>query len=84
MYDTFVTYAGMNGDLDETTTFPTFKFCVSLRETSPRIEAHYQYYKNNVDFAKGEKCAVWFDDGERQSCNAADIAKVKPSSTGHA
>ncbi|KAF3931846.1 hypothetical protein ABW19_dt0203562 [Dactylella cylindrospora] len=81
MYNTFVKYAEDGDLLNDNNTLPTFKFCMSIRESSPRIEAQYQYYLNNVDFSKGYNCAVWFDDGEKQSCNAADIAKVKPQSS---
>ncbi|KAK6495184.1 hypothetical protein TWF481_003211 [Arthrobotrys musiformis] len=60
---------------------PTWKFCISLRDTAPRIEAQYQYYTNSVTPPKGKSCPVWFDDGERQSCSPGDISKVKPGSS---
>ncbi|KAJ6258935.1 glycoprotein glucosyltransferase [Drechslerella dactyloides] len=80
IYESLVSYVEKNELLDHHY-IPTWKFCISLRETSPRIEAHYQYFLNNVEFSKGESCPVWFDDGTRQSCNADDIAKVKPESS---
>ncbi|EPS45799.1 hypothetical protein H072_149 [Dactylellina haptotyla CBS 200.50] len=80
MYDSLVEYVEKNELLNHQF-LPTWKFCMALRETSPRIEAQYQYYLNNVDFAKGNDCPVWFDDGERQSCKAEDLAKVQPKSS---
>ncbi|KAF3928354.1 hypothetical protein ABW21_db0201648 [Orbilia brochopaga] len=80
IYESLVSYVEKNELLDHHF-IPTWKFCISLRETSPRIEAHYQYYLNNVDFSKGESCPVWFDDGTKQSCKPDDIAKVKPESS---
>ncbi|KAF3934805.1 hypothetical protein ABW20_dc0110185 [Dactylellina cionopaga] len=80
MYEGLVGYVENNELLDHQF-IPTWKFCIALRETSPRIEAQYQYYLNNVEFPKGQSCPVWFDDGERQSCKPEDIAKVKPQSS---
>ncbi|RVD89346.1 uncharacterized protein DFL_000359 [Arthrobotrys flagrans] len=80
MYDTVVERVEQQQLLDHRF-IPTWKFCISLRETAPRIEAQYQFYSNSVTFPKGKSCPVWFDDGERQSCNPEDISKVKPGSS---
>ncbi|KAK6334395.1 hypothetical protein TWF730_003609 [Orbilia blumenaviensis] len=79
MYESVVAHVEKNELLDHRF-LPTWKFCISLRETAPRVEAQYQYYSNSVDFPKGKSCPVWFDDGETKSCNPQDLSKVKPES----
>ncbi|KAF3167177.1 hypothetical protein TWF132_011935 [Orbilia oligospora] len=80
MYESVVNYVETHQLLDHRF-IPTWKFCISLRETAPRIEAQYQFYSSKVTFPKGKSCPVWFDDGETQSCNPGDISKVKPESS---
>ncbi|KAK6519007.1 hypothetical protein TWF281_003697 [Arthrobotrys megalospora] len=83
MYESVVEHVEKHQLLDHRF-IPTWKFCISLRETAPRIQAQYQYYLDNVNPPKGKNCPVWFDDGERQSCDPDDISKIKPSSAASA
>ncbi|KAK6498113.1 hypothetical protein TWF506_004353 [Arthrobotrys conoides] len=80
MYESVVNHVETHQLLDHRF-IPTWKFCISLREAAPRIEAQYQFYSNRVTPPKGKSCPVWFDDGETRSCNPEDISKVKPASS---
>jgi len=47
IYDTFLKIAQQNGYLTQPEDLSTFDFALSVRSVSPRVEAHYQYFRDS-------------------------------------
>jgi UDP-glucose:glycoprotein glucosyltransferase len=51
----------------------TFKLALSIRNSAPRIEAHYQYYRTTIepllDKSKAKDCVAWLEFTGRQFCS---------------
>lgn len=56
-------------------TLSSYQFALSMRSSSPRIEAHYQYYHTAVEpLLKAEQdtsCPVWVLFNSKQYCSPA-------------
>jgi UDP-glucose:glycoprotein glucosyltransferase len=51
----------------------TFKLALSIRNSAPRIEAHYQYYRTTIEplleKSKAKDCVAWLEFTGRQFCS---------------
>jgi UDP-glucose:glycoprotein glucosyltransferase len=51
----------------------SFKLALSIRNSAPRIEAHYQYYRTTIEplleKSKAKDCVAWLEFTGRQFCS---------------
>lgn len=58
-----------DGHITDPDALSTFNLALSLRSATPRIEAHYQYYRTAIEpFVEHRNCDVWVLFDRKQYC----------------
>jgi UDP-glucose:glycoprotein glucosyltransferase len=72
LYDHFLKLLRDDDLLTDPESLSSLKFALSIRNSAPRIEAHYHYYKTSVIPSLGnDDCEAWIDLGGKQYCDPA-------------
>ncbi|OAX81429.1 hypothetical protein ACJ72_04231 [Emergomyces africanus] len=84
LYERFTQALQDDGHLSSPESISSFKFALSLRSTTPRIEAHYQYYNTSVEpslmVAQDAVCTVWAHyDGDQYCSPSLEYAQQSVS-----
>lgn len=71
LYTTFLTLLKEDGLLSKPEALSSFQFGLSIHNSAPRIEAHYQYYNTAIEpFLKSEAhCETWLQFQGKQYCD---------------
>jgi UDP-glucose:glycoprotein glucosyltransferase len=70
LYDSFLQLLRDDDLITDPESLSSLKFALAIRNSAPRIEAHYHYYNTSVIPALGgNECAAWLDLGGKQYCD---------------
>jgi UDP-glucose:glycoprotein glucosyltransferase len=70
LYDRFLQLLNDDNLLTDPESLSSLKFALAIRNSAPRIEAHYHYYKTSIiPSLKGNDCEAWIDLGGKQYCD---------------
>ncbi|TGZ85725.1 hypothetical protein EX30DRAFT_393051 [Ascodesmis nigricans] len=76
LYTEFLRVATAHGYLTKPEELSLFNLALSIHAAAPRIEAHYQYYEQNLEPRLGDdykpECHTWIQWGSRQICDLSD------------
>jgi UDP-glucose:glycoprotein glucosyltransferase len=70
LYHRFLKLLDEDQLLVESESLSSFKLALSIRNSAPRIEAHYQFYNTSIQPALGEnRCETWLEVQGKQYCD---------------
>ncbi|KAJ5094498.1 hypothetical protein N7456_010359 [Penicillium angulare] len=75
LYDRFLQVVSEDGHLRTAEALSSFKLSLAVRSSTPRIQAHYQFYNSSVQHslmaAQDAACPVWVHTDGKQYCSSA-------------
>lgn len=87
LYERFLTLLQDDQLITDPESLSSLKFALSIRNSAPRIQAHYQFYETSVEPSlEDQSCETWLEVGGKQYCDAQmekEHAELRSASLSH-